>query len=158
MLFRSRTDNMEGAGEEYAEATNGDQQYSADQATYEQPGYEQQQESGEGDTAISNPGDRINASKNDDDERKIFVGGLSWETTVKDLRDYFSTFGQVADCTIKQDPETGRSRGFGFVLFSSSDALEKVISQSHHSLHGKTIDPKKAKAREIGRASCRERV
>ena len=67
--LRTRTDNMEGGGEEYTEAPNGNQQYTEDQSAYDQPGYEQQQDSGVSETAISNPGDRINASKNDDDER-----------------------------------------------------------------------------------------
>ncbi|XP_061763788.1 heterogeneous nuclear ribonucleoprotein D0-like isoform X1 [Nerophis ophidion] len=91
-------------------------------------------------------GSRIDASKNEEDGGKVFVGGLSWDTTKKDLKDYFSKFGEVIDCTLKLDPMTGRSRGFGFVLFKDVGSVDKVTSQKEHKLNGKVIDPKKAKA------------
>ncbi|KAA0703690.1 Heterogeneous nuclear ribonucleoprotein D0 [Triplophysa tibetana] len=91
-------------------------------------------------------GSKIDASKNEEDEGKMFVGGLSWDTTKKDLKDYFTKFGEVVDCTLKLDPLTGRSRGFGFVLFKDAGSVEKVITQKEHKLNGKVIDPKRAKA------------
>ncbi|KAK9398661.1 heterogeneous nuclear ribonucleoprotein D0 [Crotalus adamanteus] len=91
-------------------------------------------------------GAKIDASKNEEDEGKMFVGGLSWDTTKKDLKDYFTKFGEVVDCTLKLDPITGRSRGFGFVLFKESESVEKVTDQKEHKLNGKVIDPKRAKA------------
>ena len=62
------------------------------------------------------------ASKNEADPRKMFIGGLHWETTVEELKEYFTQFGAVEDATIKTDM-AGTSRGFGFVLFSEEPRL-----------------------------------
>ncbi|XP_062870186.1 heterogeneous nuclear ribonucleoprotein D-like [Trichomycterus rosablanca] len=91
-------------------------------------------------------GSKINASKNQEDDGKMFIGGLSWETSKEDLKIYLSTFGEVLDCTIKTDPMTGRSRGFGFVLFRDAISVDKVLELKEHKLDGKLIDPKRAKA------------
>nr|XP_042712397.1 heterogeneous nuclear ribonucleoprotein D-like isoform X2 [Chrysemys picta bellii] len=91
-------------------------------------------------------GSKINASKNQQDDGKMFIGGLSWDTSKKDLTEYLSRFGEVVDCTIKTDPVTGRSRGFGFVLFKDAASVDKVLELKEHKLDGKLIDPKRAKA------------
>ncbi|ESO11337.1 hypothetical protein HELRODRAFT_91486 [Helobdella robusta] len=109
--------------------------------------YDNQPESSSSTEKITEPLHSASASKHDDDERKIFVGGLHWETTVNDLRDYFSKFGKVVDSTLKTDPATGRSRGFGFVLFENVEAVDKVCDEKSHVLQGKTIDPKRAMSR-----------
>jgi len=59
--------------------------------------------------------------------RKLFVGGLSWNTTDEGLREAFARFGQVVEAKVVSDRETGRSRGFGFVSYQ--DAAEGAAAQ-----------------------------
>ncbi|XP_077596466.1 RNA-binding protein Musashi homolog 2 isoform X4 [Stigmatopora nigra] len=75
---------------------------------------------------------------------KMFIGGLSWQTSPESLRDYFSKFGEIRECMVMRDPTTKRSRGFGFVTFTDAASVEKVLAQQHHELDSKTIDPKVA--------------
>ncbi|OSD03666.1 RNA-binding domain-containing protein [Trametes coccinea BRFM310] len=77
---------------------------------------------------------------------KMFVGGLSWDTTDEGLRKYFSEFGEVEDCTILRDQD-GRSRGFAFLTFKDPSSVNAVMCREHV-LDGKTIDPKRAIPRE----------
>ncbi|XP_077447953.1 RNA-binding protein Musashi homolog 2b isoform X11 [Stigmatopora argus] len=78
------------------------------------------------------------------DPGKMFIGGLSWQTSPESLRDYFSKFGEIRECMVMRDPTTKRSRGFGFVTFTDAASVEKVLAQQHHELDSKTIDPKVA--------------
>lgn len=80
-------------------------------------------------------------------DRKLFVGGLSWETTQKDLKEYFNKFGEITEVNIKTDPNTGRSRGFAFIQFANKDSVDQVLNGGQHSVNGKQVDPKRAKAR-----------
>ncbi|VDL94693.1 unnamed protein product [Schistocephalus solidus] len=77
--------------------------------------------------------------------RKLFVGGLTSETSEKNLNEYFLNFGEVVSCAVKVCRETGQSRGFGFVVFKDEDSVKKVLSAPEHRLNGKKIDPKPAK-------------
>lgn len=61
------------------------------------------------------------------DVNKLYVGNLSYSTTSDQLREYFSQAGSVVDATVISDKRTGRSKGFGFVEFESSDAAQKAI-------------------------------
>ncbi len=75
------------------------------------------------------------------------LGGLTWDTTQEDLREYFSSFGNITDCSIKHDPSTGRSRGFAFLVFDSKDIVERILSQNDHFVKGRRVDPKPAHRR-----------
>ena len=71
-------------------------------------------------------GSKINTSRDQQDDGKMFIGGWSWDTRKKDLTEYLSQFGDVVDCMVKTDGVTRRSQGFGFVLFKDAATVDKV--------------------------------
>lgn len=81
------------------------------------------------------------------EDGKMFIGGLNWETTDQSLRDYFTQFGEVVECTVMRDNSTGRSRGFGFLTFKDPKTVNIVMVKEHF-LDGKIIDPKRAIPRD----------
>uniref|UniRef100_U5ENZ1 Putative rna-binding protein musashi/mrna cleavage and polyadenylation factor i complex n=1 Tax=Corethrella appendiculata TaxID=1370023 RepID=U5ENZ1_9DIPT len=85
----------------------------------------------------------------DDEKGKLFVGGLSWETTQENLQRYFVRYGEVIDCVVMKNNETGRSRGFGFVTFSDPANVNHVLQNGPHTLDGRTIDPKPCNPRTL---------
>ncbi|VAI45598.1 unnamed protein product [Triticum turgidum subsp. durum] len=91
------------------------------------------------------------SSKDGPKTRKIFVGGLPSTLTEDDLRDHFSSYGNVVEHQIMVDHSTGRSRGFGFVTFESEDSVERVISEGRmRDLGGKQVEIKKAEPKKHG--------
>uniref|UniRef100_A0A1B6IC84 RRM domain-containing protein n=1 Tax=Homalodisca liturata TaxID=320908 RepID=A0A1B6IC84_9HEMI len=80
---------------------------------------------------------------------KLFVGGLSWETTQENLQRYFSRYGEVIDCVVMKNSESGRSRGFGFVTFADPANVTLVLQNGPHQLDGRTIDPKPCNPRTL---------
>ena len=82
---------------------------------------------------------------------KIYVGNLSWTTTDDSLRQAFSSHGQVLDCIVMRDRDTGRSRGFGFVTYSTSQEADLAIAQfNEQELDGRRIKVNFANARTGG--------
>ncbi|KAF9419880.1 hypothetical protein HW555_003713 [Spodoptera exigua] len=81
--------------------------------------------------------------------RKLFVGGLSWETSQENLQRYFSRYGDVIDCVVMKNSESGRSRGFGFVTFAEPAVVNVVLQNGPHQLDGRTIDPKPCNPRTL---------
>lgn len=82
------------------------------------------------------------------DPGKMFIGGLSWQTTPENVREYFSEFGDVAEVMVMKDPATRRSRGFGFITFSEPSSVDKVLLLPSHTIDGKVVEPKVAVPRK----------
>ncbi|XP_065890480.1 RNA-binding protein Musashi homolog 1-like isoform X2 [Dysidea avara] len=84
---------------------------------------------------------------------KIFVGGISWQTSREAMKNLFEKFGKVLECQIIQDPVTKRSRGFGFVTFEDQESVRGVLDAHERqplTLDHKKIDPKVAVSKRDG--------
>ena len=74
------------------------------------------------------------------DSCKIFVGGLSWQTTEESLRYHFEQFGTVVSVEVMRDRVTGDPRGFAFVVFSEESIVDLVMSERKHEINHKVVD------------------
>lgn len=83
----------------------------------------------------------------DTDQGKLFIGGISWETTEEKLKEYFQVFGEVIEAVIMKDRATGRARGFGFVVFADPSVADMVVLNKHN-IDGRLVEAKKAVPRE----------
>lgn len=67
--------------------------------------------------------------------KRIYVGGLPFETTEDELHALFAGLGQVVSAKLIMDRDTGRSKGFGFVEMSTDEETQAAIKQ----LNGTTV-------------------
>lgn len=77
---------------------------------------------------------------------KIFVGGLSWQTTDEEFEEFFRGFGEVIDSVVMKK-EDGSSRGFGFITFADPEVAHEVLNRQIE-LGGRRVDCKPAIPRE----------
>ncbi|XP_074574266.1 uncharacterized protein LOC141830740 [Curcuma longa] len=71
---------------------------------------------------------------------KLFIGGLSYGTDDVSLKEAFANYGEVVDARVIIDRDSGRSRGFGFVTFTSSEEASAAISgMDGKDLHGRIV-------------------
>ena len=81
--------------------------------------------------------------------KKLYVGGLSYNTTEATLRDTFAAIGTVETATIIMDKMTNRSKGFGFVEMATDEDAKKAIEAINGTeLDGRTLTVNEARPME----------
>ncbi|CAK8567097.1 unnamed protein product [Lathyrus sativus] len=71
---------------------------------------------------------------------KLFIGGLSYGVDDQSLKDAFASYGEVIEARVITDRDTGRSRGFGFVNFTSDESATSALSaMDGQDLNGRNI-------------------
>jgi len=78
--------------------------------------------------------------------KKLHVGGLSWDTTDDSLREAFAKAGAVESATVVMDKMTGRSRGFGFVEMADDSGAQAAMDMwNGKELDGRTVTVNEAR-------------
>jgi RNA recognition motif-containing protein len=81
--------------------------------------------------------------------KKLYVGGLSYNTTEDGLREYFSQAGAVESAAVVMDKFSGRSRGFGFIEMATDEEAQKAIETLNDTeLDGRRISVAEARPME----------
>ncbi|KAK6924055.1 RNA recognition motif domain [Dillenia turbinata] len=84
-------------------------------------------------------------------ENKLVVLGIPWDVDTEGLREYMSKFGELEDCIVMKERNSGRSRGFGYVTFASVEDAKNVLSGEHF-LGNRMLEIKVATPKEEMRA------
>lgn len=95
-------------------------------------------------------GDKPKPTPSDEPEqlRKLFIGGLDYKTSEDTLRAHFEKWGDIVDCVVMRDPQTKRSRGFGFITYINSKMVDEAQRARPHKVDGREVEPKRAVPRE----------
>ena len=75
---------------------------------------------------------------------KVYVGNLPFSTTDEQLKDLFSTAGEITEAIVIKNKYSGRSKGFGFVTFADEASVQKAIAE----LNGKSVEGREIKVTE----------
>ena len=90
--------------------------------------------------------------------KKLFVGNLSFQTTETDITNMFAQYGAVESVQIITDRDTGRSKGFGFVLMDQEGADKAIAALNGSQVDGRALTVNEAKPmvkREFGGGGSR---
>lgn len=111
------------------------------------------QDNGSEEQILNDESNSFGAAKRNADEpeqmRKLFIGGLDYKTSEETLWKHFEKFGDVIDCVVMREPQSKRSRGFGFVIYANSSMVDKAQLARPHEVDGREVQSKRAISREV---------
>ena len=80
---------------------------------------------------------------------KLYVGGLAYSVTEKELEELFATYGKVTSVAVIKDRDSGQSKGFGFVEMDDSAEAQNAIKELNgKDLSGRAIVVNQARPQE----------
>lgn len=68
---------------------------------------------------------------------KIFVHGLGWEANSETITSVFGKYGEIEDCKVVRDKNSGKSKGYGFILFKHRDGARRALKEPQKMIEGR---------------------
>ena len=84
------------------------------------------------------------ASNKPEGLHKLFLGGLNHSTTEDGLKNYFEKYGKLVDVAVMRFPKTNRSRGFGFITYSTASEAAVALEEQPHTIDNFTFETKRS--------------
>jgi len=79
------------------------------------------------------------AATTDTTQRKVYVGGLSYDTTSEALLAHFNQYGEIEEGSVAYDKASNKSRGFAFVTFKSSESARRAVQDTNKLIDGRQV-------------------
>lgn len=79
----------------------------------------------------------VESAEADPSQRKIFVYGLNWDTTSETLSQEFLKYGEIENCRVIPDKSTGKSKGYGFVIYKSIRGALQALKEPQKIIDGR---------------------
>ncbi|CAK7314493.1 Heterogeneous nuclear ribonucleoprotein A1 [Vulpes lagopus] len=86
--------------------------------------------------------------------RKLFIGGLGFQTTDEGLRSHFEQWGVLPDCVVMRDPNTKCSRGLGLVTYTTEEEVDTARNTWPHKVDGRVVEPEGCLPRRFSKTQC----
>ncbi|KAF8100368.1 hypothetical protein N665_0226s0029 [Sinapis alba] len=100
----------------------------------------------------------LESADRDSSKRNIFVRGLGWDTTHETLKAAFEVYGEIEECSVVMDKDTGRAKGYGFVMFKTRKGCREALRNPEKRMFNRTVSCNLAAAKPAGAGKPREPV
>uniref|UniRef100_A0A2K5DW92 RRM domain-containing protein n=1 Tax=Aotus nancymaae TaxID=37293 RepID=A0A2K5DW92_AOTNA len=94
---------------------------------------------------------RAKALKGKEPPKKVFVGGLSPDTSEEQIKEYFGAFGETENIELPMDTKTNERRGFCFITYTDEKPVKKLLESRYHQIGSGKCEIKVAQPKEVYR-------
>ncbi|KAJ7536453.1 hypothetical protein O6H91_12G070000 [Diphasiastrum complanatum] len=93
---------------------------------------------------LASVGSSVGSSPADQAQRKLYIGGLSYETSNETLLNIFAQYGEIEEGSVAYDKNTNKSRGFAFITYKTVEAARRAIDDTNKTIEGRHVTVKLA--------------